>query len=106
MRAMPTAEKLDDVAKATVLWRLLIIGVDSIFDALLLVAIGATGKDREPRDQEMPVCRRIRQLERVEPGWNAGTEHIVAPGDRTDEEFGAAIHVEEGDARSEFQCLS
>jgi hypothetical protein len=55
MRTVTAAEQLDDITKAPVLERLLVIGVDRILDPRQFLAIGPAGEDADPVDREVAV---------------------------------------------------
>ncbi|CAB5370565.1 unnamed protein product [Rhizophagus irregularis] len=102
-RASASTEQLDEIAQPPERARLAEIGVDRIGDArqVLRVERGASARYelRHPVAQKAPVGGLVLQQQRVEPGRLAGTQQIIAPANRAQEDLRAAILVEIDGAR-------
>ena len=102
---MRTAEQLGEVAQPPVFGWLVEIRVDRVLDRSQIVDVRPAAQQRQPVDQELAVGCGVVELERIEARRRSRTQHVVAPADRADEDFGTAILVEENDARAELARL-
>ena len=97
LRTPIAPEQLDQMAQAPEIGRRTVIGVDCILDPPDLLEIDSASQLRQPFDQELAIGRRIAEHQRIETGGQSGTQYIVTPANRSHEQFGAAVLVEEHD---------
>src|SRR5690606_20328275 len=100
-----TAKQLDEMAQPSAFVRLQVVGLDRIAHLLDFFAVEAAGEQAEPLVEELPVGWRILELQRIPCRRLSRTQAIVWAADRADEQFAAAVLVEEDDSGRELARL-
>src|SRR6185437_15937146 len=79
--------------------------VDRLADVGLFLGTVSLEQERQPVAKERAVYGAVGQPERIEAGWLAARQALVAPAERAKEDFRTAILVEQDRARRELLCL-